>query len=143
MKAVRYACTIAVLALSLPAVALAAHPARTGHAVLHPAGSFQHSTMAMHVMASAKLKYVGADVTITLTADNLPAPRTLGAKAYVLFATDGGMTERVGTLMAHGAMASASGMVMMTKVQDLYVYAEPHPNRKRPNGKKVLAGMVM
>jgi len=96
----------------------------------------------MHVMGSAKLTYAMHDVTVKVTVDGLPAASMLGGKTYVVFAGDGSMTDRVGQLKMTGSMAGVTATVMMTKVQDLYVYAVKSTRAAHPTGTLVLSGMV-
>ncbi|MDQ2744530.1 MAG: hypothetical protein M3Z66_19865 [Chloroflexota bacterium] len=136
---------LAALAAVVPLGAAHAAPvASPNHAVLHVVTPYKGRTPFMHVMASAKLKQIsGHDIKVTLTTDNLPKASTFGKRVFVLFASDGAMTDRVGALTAHGAMAGTSGVVMMSKIQDLYVYAEGSPAAKHPGkGVEVLAGMI-
>jgi hypothetical protein len=63
--------------------------------------------------------------------------------AYILWATDGGMKEKVGLVKVNKSnMAGLKGEVMMTKVQDLVVTAENSTTVTKPHGKVVLSGMV-
>lgn len=134
---------IALLGVLAPSGIASAAPAPKSMSVtLHAAGKVKGRMAFAHVMASARLRYTKHDVFITLTTDNLPKPSTLGERAYVLFASNGGMTERVGALRANGAMSGVSGQVMMTRVQDLYVYAVGSPTAMHPMGVEVLAAMV-
>ncbi len=136
---------LAALAAVIPLGAAHAAPAASrNHAVLHVVTPYKGRASFMHVMASAKLKQIsGHDIKVTLTTDNLPKASTFGKRVYVLFASDGAMTDRVGALTTHGAMAGAVGVVMMSKIQDLYVYAEGSPAAKHPGtGVEVLAGMI-
>lgn len=136
--------TLFALALgAVPAAAFAAPAhAKPMHATLQVTAAFKHKASFMHVMASAKFSYTKHDTVIELTTEGLPPARKLGAKAYVLFVSDGAMKDRAGELMAAGKMASCKHTVMMTKIQDVYLYASKHPGMTRPNGKLVLSGMV-
>lgn len=137
----RIAC-LALLAAAVPTGALAAPSARTTSVVLHVTSQFKSRAAFAHAMASAKLRFTKSDVYITLTADNLPSPATLGKRVYTLYASDGAMTEKVGVLHASGNMAGVSGELMMTRVHDLYVYAQSGPNVKRAGGVEILTAMV-
>jgi hypothetical protein len=95
-----------------------------------------------HTMASATVTYKGHNATIKLTAENLPMPSAINQKVYVVWATDGSMKDRAGTLMVHGKMASLKATVMMTKVQDIVVTAEHSAMPAHPMGPTVLTGMV-
>jgi len=134
---------LALLAAALPASVLAApSTATTKSVVLHVTTQFKARPAFAHAMASATLRYTKGDVFIRLTTDNLPSPRTLGKVVYALFASNGGMTDKVGVLHASGNMAGVSGQVMMTKIQDLYVYAQSAASVKRAAGTQVLSAMV-
>jgi hypothetical protein len=122
--------------------ALAAPSSMATHATLHVTKQFKSRPAFAHAMASAKLRYTKGDVFITVTADNLPKVSSLGKRAYVVYASDGAMTDRVGALKIAGNMASVKGEVMMTKVSDIYVYAESSAANKHPHGTEVLAAMV-
>jgi hypothetical protein len=132
---------ITLLAAVVPLGALAA-PGHSKSVMLHPTAAYKGKKAFAHVMAHATLRYTKSDVFIKLVTDGLPKPSTLGEKAYVLFATDGAMTERVGTLHITGNMGGVSGELMMTKVQDLSLYAVPSATEKHAMGKKVLTAMV-
>jgi hypothetical protein len=142
MRRTANAMILGCLTLALPGGVLAASPAMGTHATLNVVKPFKTDMAFKHAMAGATLHYTKGDVTIKVTADNLPKPSTLRKAAYVVFATDGSMSARVGTLKLSGNMAAVTGQVMMTKVQDIYIYAETTPNAKHPNGLRVMAGMV-
>jgi hypothetical protein len=112
------------------------------HATLHVVNAFKSKPAFAHAMAGAKLRYAKGDVYITVTADNLPKVSSLGKRAYVVYASDGAMTDRVGALKVSGHMAAVKGEVMMTKVSDIYVYAESSATNKHPHGIEVLSAMV-
>jgi hypothetical protein len=137
----RFALAGAALALSLPFAANASAPRTMNHFTLHLAKRFQHETMFMHVMASGTIRYQNGDAFVRLTTDGLPRPSQLGKSVYVLYASDMGMADKVAVLHISGMMAGARGEVMMSKVTDLYVYAQksatPHPH-----GVLVLTAMV-
>ncbi|MCA1596947.1 MAG: hypothetical protein LC772_11060 [Chloroflexi bacterium] len=133
---------LTLLAAVLPAGVRAAPSASPTSVLLHATSHVKGKMAFRHVMAAATLRYTKGDVFIKLTTDNLPNAGTLGQRVYVLYASDGGMTDRVGALHVHGAMAGVSGEVMMTRVQHLSVYAEASPNNKRPSGVLVLSGMT-
>ena len=137
----RLAC-LALLAAAVPTGALAAPSGKTMSVALHVTAQFKSRPAFAHAMASARLRYTKSDVYITLTADNLPSPTTLGKRVYALYASDGAMTEKVGVLHTSGNMAGVSGELMMTRVQDLYVYAQGSPNLKRAGGVEVLTARV-
>ena len=144
MRIVTRSIALAALAFLLPLSALAAHPASKTSAVFHVSSKFMHKASWMHVMGSAKLRYTKADTFVTITADNLPKASTLGKRVYVVFASDGAMTDKAGVLKATGNMATLkNAMLMMTKVADLYIYAEGSSSVKQPGkGIQVLSAMV-
>ena len=114
----------------------------TKSVMLHVTKSFMGKAAFKHVMASARLDYMGNDVSINLSANNLPMPSAVGARAYVLFASDGVITDRVGMLHVTGHMAGVKAQVMMSKIADLYVYAVKSPAAKHPQGQEILSAMV-
>lgn len=139
MQYLRSALVIPLLVLALPWAVSAAPAAKTSSVMLHS----PLKTMGFNkAMASATLKYTKHDVTVSLHANRLPSPHVLKEHAYVLWATDGGMKDRVGALKMQGMTASIMGSVMMTKVQDLVVTAESSKTVARPHGKVVLSGMA-
>ena len=142
MKYLGRGLALILLAGLVPVTALAAGPPATMSATLQVTGKFKANMGFKHVTASAKVRYAKGDAYITLTTDNLPRATTIGEKAYVLFAADGNMKDRVGALHGSGMMAGVTGEVMMAKVQDLYVYATPSMNTMHAMGKLVLSGMV-
>lgn len=136
---------IALLSLAALAPIGSAWAAPSGmatHATFHVVKAYKSNTAFAHAMAGAKLRYTKGDVFITVTADNLPKVSSLGKRAYVVYASDGAMTDRVGALHVSGNMASVKGEVMMTKVADIYVYAESSAANKHPHGIQVLSAMV-
>jgi hypothetical protein len=141
MRRVVQAAILGCLVATIPAGVLAATPASMSHVVLNVVKPYKASAAWKHVMASATLAYSKGDVTIKLTADNLPMASALGKHVYVLFAVDGKMWDHVGKLKISGHMASVKGMVMMTKVTDLYVYAQAADGMHH-SGVEVLAAMV-
>ena len=144
MKIVTRSIVLGVLACMVPLSAFAAHPAAANKATFHVSSKFMHRSAWMHVMGSATLKYTKNDASVTVTTTSLPAASTLGKSVYVLFASDGSMTSRVGALKVSGKMAGLkNAMVMMSKIKDLYIYAEPSAGVKKPgNGTLVLSAMV-
>ncbi|MGH2444133.1 MAG: hypothetical protein ACRDFX_13340 [Chloroflexota bacterium] len=143
MKALRRSLALGAIALAMPLGAALAAPAhKPTHAVLHVVMPYKHRMPFKHVMASAKLRYTKGDVFIKITTDGLPNVHSLGKKAYVVFASDGAMTDRVGALKVAGNMAGVSGEVMMTKIKDLYIYAVGNRNAKHPQGHKIAAAML-
>lgn len=142
MKTATRSLCIAALAALVPLSASAANMKPTS-VKLHLSNRFMHTKAIMHSTGTAKLHWTKGDIGIKLTTDGLPAASQFGKRAYVLFATDGHMTTRVGALTAHGMMAGTSGMVMMTKLSDLYLYAESSADAKKPgNGVLVMSAMV-
>lgn len=135
---------ITALALPLGSRSLAPIPAHAAamKATLAVASAYKHNMNFAHTMASATVTYKGHNATIKLTAENLPMPSVVKQKVYVVWATDGAMKDRAGTLMVHGKMASLKATVMMTKVQDIVVTAEKSSMPKHPMGPTVLSGMV-
>jgi len=127
----------------LNVLASGAHVHKNMSMMLHVTAPFKGKMMFKHVTATAKLRYTAHDVFVTVTTDNLPKPAQLGERAYAVFATDGAMADRVGFLHMSGNMASVKGQVMMTKVQDIYVWAVGSMTEKHQMGKKVLGAMVM
>ena len=144
MKIITRSLAFAALAFLLPLTALAAHPQSKTSAVFHVSSKFMHKASWMHVMGSAKLRYTKSDAYISVTTDNLPMASTLGKRVYVVFASDGAMTDKVGALKIHGMMGGVTNaMVMMSKVADLYIYAEGSASVKQPGkGVLVLSAMV-
>lgn len=143
MKRLGTSLAIAALALIVPVGIAAAAPRHMGtKAVFHVSIKFMHRASFTHAMGSATLRYTRGDVFIKVTTDHLPRPSILGKRAYVVFATDGAMSDRVGALKYSGSVAGVKGEVMMTKVRDLYVYATRKVNDKRPSGTLVLSAMV-
>jgi len=133
---------IALVALVPIGSAWAAPSNMATHATLRVVKAYKSNSAFTHAMATAKLRYTKGDVFITVTADNLPKVSSLGKRAYVVYASDGAMTDRVGALHVSGNMATVKGEVMMTKVADIYVYAESSMANKHPHGVEVLAAMV-
>jgi hypothetical protein len=143
MRRIGMACALASVVAVIPLGSTWAAPSAMGtHATFQVVKAFKTNAAFAHAMASAKLRYSGGDVYITVTADHLPSPSKLGKRAYVVYASDGAMTDRVGQLKVSGAVAKVTGEVMMTKVADIYVYAESSPANKHPHGTEVLAAMV-
>ncbi|GAC1322608.1 MAG: hypothetical protein NVS2B16_13170 [Chloroflexota bacterium] len=145
MRHPRKLIAIALLGALAPITAASAHASSTGKArsvTLHTVSKFKGKPAFAHIMASATLRYTKNDVFIKLTTDNLPNPKTLGQRVYMLFASNGTMVERVGALKTSGNMAGVSGQVMMTRVQDLYVYAVSSTGTRHPMGVEVLSAMV-
>lgn len=144
MRIIARSICLAALAALIPLGTLAAPAtAKPTSVKLVLSKRLMHSTAFMHVTGTARLHWTRGDVSIKLTTDGLPPASKLGKRVYVLFASDGAMTDRVGALTRHGMMAGASGMVMMTKIADLYVYAVNAANAKRPgNGVLVLSAMI-
>jgi len=138
--------TIGTLCLAAAAalVPLGATHAASSHVavILHPAAQFKSNAHFMHVMGTAKVRYAKGDAYINLTVNNLPMAASIGKRAYVLYAGDGAMTDRVGALHLSGHMAGVNGEVMMAKVQNLYVYAESNAQDMHPHGTLVLSAMV-
>ncbi|HZU13322.1 MAG TPA: hypothetical protein VFB58_10825 [Chloroflexota bacterium] len=118
-------------------VPLMAQAARMGHATLH---SPLHSMGFPKAMASATLEYSKHDTVITFHASHLPAPSVLHEKVYILWATDGGMKDKVGVVTLKNGTGSLMGSVMMTKIIDLVVTAGR--SASAVSGKTVLSGMV-
>ena len=141
MRHVARGLILGCLAVAIPAGALASGPAAMNHVVLNVVKPYKTNPTWKHAIASATLTYSKGDVTIKLTAENLPMPSALGKHVYILFAVDGKMWDRVGMLTTSGHMSSVKGQVMMSKVTDLYVYAQAM-STKRPSGTEVLAAMV-
>jgi hypothetical protein len=143
MKRIGVAVTLASLVALVPlGSAWAAPSSMATHATLHVVSAYKSKAAFAHAMASAKLRYSNGDVFITVTADHLPSAASVGKRAYVVYASDGAMTDRVGALKFSGAVAKVTGEVMMTKVADIYVYAESSAQNKHPHGIEVLAAMV-
>lgn len=143
MKPVIPAALLALSTLGLSAGIAGAAPAQAPtHAILHVGSAVKSKAAFRHVMGSVKLRYTKHDVFVTITADNLPSASSLGKHAYVVYVSDGAMTDRLGVLKAHGAMSGITGQVMMTKVTDVYVYAESNGANKRHHGIEVLGAMV-
>jgi hypothetical protein len=139
VRNIRRALALTVLGFALPVSVFAAPAGAPSRVVLHSpikAMGFNHA------MASATVRYTKADAFINFTAVRLPSPHVLHKMAYILWATDGAMKEKVGLLKVHNMMSTLKGEVMMRKVQDLVVTAEDSPTVTRPNGKVVLSGMV-
>ena len=138
--------TIGTLCLAAAAAIVplgAAHAAPSHVAVtLHPTAKLKSNAHFMHAMGTAKVRYAKGDAYINLTVENLPMPSSVGKRAYVLYASDGAMIDRVGALHISGHMAGINGEVMMARVQDLYVYAESNAQNKHPHGTLVLSAMV-
>jgi hypothetical protein len=140
LRNIRRALALAVLGLALPISAFAAPAAATMKVVLH---SPIKEMGFQRVMASATVRQTKADAFVNFTAEHLPSPHVLHAMAYILWATDGGMKEKVGLVKVNKSnMAGLKGEVMMTKVQDLVVTAENSTTVTKPHGKVVLSGMV-
>jgi hypothetical protein len=131
-------------AASSPYAAHAASPrAKSMSVMLHVTKAFKHRAMFMHAMASGKIKMAGHDATVSVTTENLPMPAIVGEHAYAVFATDGAMSERVGFLHMNGHMGAVKGMVMMSRITDIDIWAVASMSEKHPMGKKVFSGMVM
>ena len=135
------AAVLGCLAAVVPGATLAAHSGAMSHVTLNVVKPYKAMAEWKHAMASATLTYTKGDITIKLTAENLPMPSALHAHVYVLFAEDGNMWDRVGVLHTSGSMSTVTGTVMMSKVTDLYVYAQAM-STKHPSGTQVLAAMV-
>jgi hypothetical protein len=144
MRIVARSLVLLALAGLVPLSAFAAPAAAKPTSVkLQLSSKLMHSKLLMHATGSAKLHWTKGDVTIKVTTDGLPSASKLGKRVYVVFASDGAMWDRVGALKMSGMMAGASGMVMLSKITDLWIYAEGAPNVKKPgNGILVMSAMV-
>jgi hypothetical protein len=143
MKRIGRALTVSALLALVPLGSVWAAPSGMAtHATFHVVKAYKSNAGFAHAMASAKLRYTKGDVFITVTADNLPKVSALGKRAYVVYASDGAMSDRVGALKVSGNMATVKGEVMMTKVADIYIYAESNALNKHPHGIEVLSAMV-
>jgi hypothetical protein len=145
MRNIIRASLIGIALCTVCATGVLAAPQRSlpSHATLHVTAAFKSKAAFKHVMASAKFTYTKGDITIRLTTDGLPTAKKLGMKEYVLFASNGSKKVRAGALMVGSAtMATCKHTVMMSKIQDLYLYVEAKPSAKQPNGDLVLSGMV-
>lgn len=141
MHRITTVCLLGLLAL-LPANALAASPPKMQHAMLKVPAALHKNMHFAHVTGTATLTAKGMDWTVSVTADNLPMPSILKAKAYVVWTTNGKSRASIGTLKVHGAMAALKATSMMHKVQDIVVTAERSGTVSHPMGTVVLSGMV-
>jgi hypothetical protein len=144
MRTIVRSTALAALAGLVPLSAFAAQTSAKPTSVrLTLSSKLMHTKSIMHATGKAKLHWSKGDVTITVTTDGLPSATTLGKRAYVIFASDGTMWDRVGALKRSGMMAGGSGMVMMSKITDLWIYAENAANVKKPgNGVLVMSAMI-
>lgn len=135
---------IMALAVPLGSQSLAPLPVHAApmKVTLKVAKAYKKNMHFAHTMASATVTYKGHNATIKLTAENLPMPSVIKQMDYVVWATDGGMKDRAGTLMVHGKMASLKATVMMTRIQDIIVTAERSAMPTHPMGPTILSGMV-
>src|SRR5690242_16356725 len=116
MRRIGTALALAALAALIPLGGTWAAPSSMAtHATLRVVKAYKSKASFAHAMASAKLRYSNGDVTITVTADHLPSAASVGKRAYVVYASDGAMTDRVGALKFSGPVAKVTGQVMMTK----------------------------
>ena len=144
MRIVARSIALVALAGLVPLSAFAAHVSAKPTSVrLTLSSKLMHSKAIMHATGNAKLHWTKGDVTVAVTTDGLPSAKTLGRRVYVIFASDGAMWDRVGALKLSGMMAAGSGMVMMSKITDLWIYAENAANVKKPGtGVLVMSAMI-
>ena len=108
---------------------------------LHPAT--MHNMEIAHASATASITYLAHDVDIALHAKKLPALSSLHESVYVVWLVNGSHWIRAGSFMSHGGKGTWMGMPMVTKFNQIAVYAQKSASSARPTGVKVLAGMVM
>lgn len=131
------ALAVVTLAATIPLTANAA--TKMGHVTFR---SPLHTMEFRKVIATATLTYKKQDTAIAFHASRLPSPSVLHKKVYVLWATDGGMKDKVGSIMIEkNGTATLMGSVMMTKITDLVVKAAKSAS-STAKGETVLSGMV-